>query len=123
MSTFGKCEGGGRRCAARAAAPLIAVITTLQRTYSVLIVDVSATGVRLRAEHLPDVGSEMFFSVEKVRAFGTVMWSLSGECGVAFDCALAPKDERLLQEKVALARGLPPDLKFALDNWAVGCGR
>lgn len=123
MNAFGKRKGGGRRAAARAAAPLIAVITTLQRTYSVLLVDVSATGARLRADCLPAMGEEMFLSIDSVRAFGKVIWSDLGECGLEFDRPLAADEERLLQEKVSAARGLPPDIKFALDNWAVGSGR
>ena len=123
MVAFGKCKGGGRRSAARAAAPLIAVYTTLNQSRSALLVDVSATGARLRAEHLPQMGDEMFLSVDKVRAFGRVIWSDSGDCGVAFDEPLAPDEEQLLRARVEAARGLPPDIKFALDNRTIGSGR
>ena len=123
MVAFGKKMGGGRRAAARSASPLIAVFTTLQQSHTAELVDISATGARLRGEHLPEAADELLLSIDKVRAFGTVVWSDADECGVEFDCPLSPADEQLLSERVAAARGLPPEIKLALDNWAVGCGR
>jgi hypothetical protein len=69
------------------------------------------------------MGEELLLSVDVVRAFGSVIWSESGECGVAFDCPLAPEDEQVLLKKVADAHGLPPDIKAAYDNWVLGCAR
>ncbi len=123
MTAFGKCMGGGRRSAARNAGPLVAVFTTMKQSHSALLADVSSTGARLRGEQLPYMGEELLLSIDAVRAFGSVIWSGDGECGIAFDCPLAPDEEQALREKIADAYGLPPDIRAAYDNWVVGCGR
>lgn len=120
MSTFGKCEGGGRRSAARTAAPLIGLITTLNETRSAVFVDVSSTGVRLRGKNLPPKWADLFVNVEGVVGFGTVQWEDGDERGIAFDTPLHPDDEQLLQRKIGEARGMPPEIKAAFDDWTQG---
>ena len=83
MMRFGKCQGGGRRSAARTEGPLIAVFTTLRESHSAVLADVSSTGARLRGPQLPPMGEELLLSIGVVRAFGSVIWSESEECGVA----------------------------------------
>lgn len=123
MSIFGKSFGGGRRAAPRTDAPLIAVITTLTESHSVLVVDVSATGVRLSGTELPKMGTDLVVTIAEVRAFGTVAWSEHGECGMTFDVPLSNADVERLKLRVSTARGLPPEIKAAFDNWVIGCGR
>ena len=123
MSTFGKRKGGGRRRALRSQVPLIAVVTTLTDSRSAVVVDVSATGVRLRGKGLPQGGSELFVTIEGVVAFGTVAWSQRSECGVEFDTPLKAGDERLLRHKVVQANGLPAEIRAAFDDWTVGVAR
>ena len=107
MMAFGKRLGGGRRSAARSAGPLIAVFTTLKHSHSAELADVSSTGARLRGPQLPDMGEELLLSIDVVRAFGSVIWSEAGECGVSFDCLLTPDEQQVLRERVADAHGLP----------------
>jgi hypothetical protein len=123
MGTFGKCKGGGRRSAPRATAPLIALVTTLKGSHSAILVDVSSTGARLRGTDLPHEGEEMFMTVEKVIAFGTVVWARDGELGLAFDRPLLPAEQQSLRRNVALTAGLPPDIRAALDDWMLGVAR
>ena len=123
MGTFGKCKGGGRRSATRTAAPLIATVTTLARSQPAVLVDVSSTGARLRGTDLPETGEELFLNVEGVIAFGTVAWMEDAERGVAFESDLAAFDETKLRQAVALARGLPPEIRAALDDWTLGVAR
>ena len=123
MSTFGKCSGGGRRSAAREVAPLVAVFTTLTQSHAVTLVDVSATGARLRGDFLPRMAEELLLSVEGVRTFGHVVWSESGECGVEFDEPLQPAAVEELRTKVARSAGLRPDWKAAMDDWMLGFAR
>ena len=73
MSTFGKAQGGGRRSAPREGVPLIAIFTTITRSHRALVVDISATGVRLRGDELPQKGEALDINIEDVRAFGIVM--------------------------------------------------
>jgi len=123
MIAFGKRKGGGRRSAARSTAPLIAVFTTCARSRSAIIADVSSSGVRLRGPDLPKMGEDLVVAMETVEAFGSVVWSDHGECGIAFDQPLALESEQLLQSKVRLARELPLDIQAAFDNWIIGSGR
>ena len=123
MGTFGKCKGGGRRLAGRTAAPLIAVVTTLKESHSAILKDVSATGARVCGRGLPPVGAELFLTIEQVVAFGKVVRAEDNERGIAFDEPLSALDEQFLQQKVADARGLPPEIRAALDDWSLGLAR
>jgi hypothetical protein len=123
MHKFGKKQGGGRRCAAREEAPLTAVFTTITYSHSALLVDVSCTGARLRGDYLPSKGEEIMLSVENLRAFGIVVWSRRGECGVRFELPLEPLDIHDLRQKVRERAGLPRELRDALEDWSAGLAR
>lgn len=123
MSTFGKCEGGGRRSAARTPAPLIGLATTLNETRTAVVVDVSATGAQLRGTNLPLKHASLFINIEGVVTFGTVQWENGDDRGIVFDRPLAPTDEQFLHQKVRESRGLPPQFKAGLDEWSAGVAR
>ena len=123
MSIFGKSTGGGRRSAAREAAPLTAVFTTVTRSHSATLVDISATGARLEGRNLPLEGELVELSMARVRTFGLVKWVLGEQCGIAFDVKLDCEDVGLLREHVESVKGLPPEIKAAYDNWMIGAGR
>ena len=117
---FGKSSGGGRRAAPREAAPLLAVYTTVTRSHSALLVDVSSTGARLRTPDLPGEGDELFVAIGTIKVFGTVAWTCEGEFAVAFDEPLDGEALQLLRQNVRASFGLPPDVKAALDDWVLG---
>src|SRR5688572_8767748 len=123
MSTFGKCNGGGRRSATRVKAPLIAVLTTLTDSHAAVLVDISRSGVRLRGDDLPPTGQELIVSIESVRSFGSVAWKHDGECGIAFDGPLPPGDVQLIRQKAAKGAGFAPELRAAFDDWTLGLAR
>ena len=123
MSMFGKRVGGGRRSAARMAVPLVAVVTTLNESRSAIVVDVSATGAKLQGSNLPKRTEELFLTVEDMVVFGTVAWEQNDKRGVTFDAPLKAIDEARLKQKVAQAKGLPPELVAAFDDWAAGFAR
>ena len=50
------------------------------------------------------MGDELIVNIERVQAFGTVVWSDSGECGIVFEPPLHAEDELYLRELVAAAR-------------------
>ncbi len=72
MSTFGRCQGGGRRSVAPEITPLTAVFTTVTKSMAAELVDVCCTGARLRCKYVPEKDEELLVSVGTVRVFGTV---------------------------------------------------
>ena len=118
--TFGKSAGGGRRAAPREAAPMLAVYTTVTRSHSALLVDVSGTGARLRAPQLPGEGDELVVTIATVKAFGSVAWVRDDQFAMAFDEPLNSEDLELLRDIVRAGRGLTPDIKAAIDDWVLG---
>ena len=123
MSSFGKCNGGGRRAAVRQNAPLIAVLSTLTRSHSAVVVDLSQTGVRVRGDDLPAAEDELIIGVEGVRTFGTVSWLRDDECGIAFDEPLPANDVAALCHLASKGRGYSPEARAAFEDWTLGLAR
>lgn len=101
----------------------MALLTTRSRSHSAVLIDVSASGTRVRGDDLPIVGAELIMSAEKVRAFGTVRWLSGTDCGVEFDQPLSEMEVLSLRRAVAKGMGLPPEMKAALDDWVLGVAR
>jgi hypothetical protein len=120
MNAFGKSAGGGRRTAPREITPLLAVYTTVTRSHSALLVDVSSTGGRLRAPTLPEAGDDVLVTLSHVRAFGTVAWVQDDLFAVAFDEPLPDADLVALRQIVARGFGFAPDIMSAIDDWVLG---
>ena len=118
--TFGRSEGGGRRGAPREAASLLAVYTTVTKAHSALLVDVSSTGARLQTPDLPQEGEELFVTIGTVKAFGSVAWVREPAFAMAFEEPLRAEDLDILKDNIRAARGLPAELKAALDDWVLG---
>lgn len=125
MRAFGRSNGGGRRSASRALAPLPAVFMTIARTDTAAVIDISCTGVRLRGRDLPPRGEEMELKVEEVRVFGIVAWAEDDECGVAFEAPLMPFEVDRLRRKAGVPRlaTLSVEDRLALETWLVGDAR
>ena len=123
MSAFGKRQGGGRRAAPRENLPLIAVFTTRTRSHAARLVDLSATGARLKGDDLPPPDEDLILAVENVSAYGVVKWRRLGFCGIEFDAPLPPLAVHSLERAVLTARGLPPEIKAAMDDWNLGIAR
>ncbi|MGZ2412919.1 PilZ domain-containing protein [Sphingomonas sp. F9_3S_D5_B_2] len=123
MSDFGKCRGGGRRRARREPAPALAVFTTVTRSFSAVVVDLSCTGVRLRSPDLPEMGEELIVTVENARAFGSVAWILGDEFGVAFDDPISLGEVQMVKHRLKKSAGLAPELSAALEDWTTGMAR
>lgn len=102
MSTFGKAKGGGRRSAKRVTAPVLAVLSTIERDHRVAIVNISSSGARLSAPNLPAEGEEVIFNANGVSAFGRVVWAHGAECGVAFDGSIIASEVERLRGEVSI---------------------
>ena len=125
MRAFGRSNGGGRRRASGALAPLPAIFMTIARTDTAAVIDISCTGVRLRGRDLPPRGEEMELKVEEVRVFGIVAWAEDDECGVAFEAPLMPFEVDRLRRKAGVPRlaALSVEDRLALETWLVGDAR
>jgi hypothetical protein len=120
MNAFGKSAGGGRRTAPREVTPLLAVYTSVTRSHSALLVDVSNTGARLRAPELPEAGEDLLVSLSNIRVFGTVAWVSDCEFAIAFEQTLSDEDLASLRQIVARWFGFAPDIMAAIDDWVLG---
>jgi len=107
MSTFGKSNGGGRRKTRRAPMPLLAVISTAGFERRVGVVNVSSHGVQLTSPDLPDKGAIVLFESDTLKSVGRVVWTRSGQCGVAFEAPISESQVQQLQREANLAADLP----------------
>jgi len=123
MSTFCKRKGGGRRSVTRSPVPLIAMVKTLKGAHSSVVIDVSASGARLRGHDLPHCHADLPVTVAGISAFGTIAWADGNERGAAFDAPLSARDKRLLRQKVAQFRAMPAAIRAAFDDWTMGFAR
>lgn len=123
MIAFGKASGGGRREDTREAAPLSVVLATVSRSYTAELVDLSATGARLRCPDIPAVGTEMFMTVGRIKTFCTVRWTKGGDCGVQFYEPLLQADVISVRHEVAAGMGLDPAVRAAMEDWVMGVAR
>ena len=101
----------------------MAASPVIEESRSAILVDVSATGVKLSGRNLPGVSEDLFVTIDGTMTFGTVAWEDGDERGVAFDEPLRPGDEARLRDKVAHARGLSPEFRHAFEDWTQGLAR
>lgn len=122
MRTFGRSNGGGRRSAARVKAPVLAVLSTVTDDYRAAVVNVSGIGARLSAPVLPPDDAEVIFRADKLQAFGRVVWSRNGQCGVAFDGRIdaADVDRLRSQANIWSLSGMSAEERAAAEEWELG---
>jgi len=105
--------------------PLAGILTTLEKSRCVEIIDLSCTGVKVRGMSLPAKGEELDIRIETVRAFGTVAWSRGNQCGVAFDEPLMPFEVERLRSQATAGNltHLNLDERRAVDDWLLCVSR
>ncbi len=123
MTAFGKYSGGGRRDDTRAVAPLCALQTTISENYEVVLVDISATGARLKGIKLPRLGVDLNLAVCRLKAFGTVRWQNQDECGLQFFEPLRQVEVIEVRREAANGAGLPPAMRAVMEDWVLGIAR
>lgn len=127
MPMFGKRIDGvdGRRSAVREPMLLSAAILTLNRSFSAIVVNVSATGARLRGCGDVGQGDDLWIKVGVVDVLATVAWADEGLCGVTFDVALndADLDHLRREAKNTLVTRLTPEERIAALDWIAGMAR
>lgn len=125
MPLFGKRIGGGRHGASREKLPRPAMLSTIENCDTAMVIDLFATGARLRGDKLPPLDEVVSIKLDCVRAFGVVAWLSGDECGVRFDDPLSKFEfERLRREvKLASLAWHSLDERVAQDDWASGMAR
>ena len=125
MSIFGKRVGGGRRSASREQLPLPAVVSTINERHGVELVDLSATGARLRGPDLPPAGEALWVKIDTLSRFGLVAWSDADECGIAFDVPVRGHELARLRNEVHTATLVAGSVQkmLALQDWQTGFAR
>ena len=115
----------GRRAEPRAYIQLPASVEALDGRNSVSLLDVSRTGARLEAADLPAVGKDVVLRCGAIDTFGTVVWNISGRCGVHFDEPIGGQDLMALRAVAVAAEhsGMTPDELQATADWANGLAR
>lgn len=102
---------------------MLAVYTTVTKSHEAVLVDVSSSGARLRGPVLPEVGDELFVTVEHIKAFGKVVRVEEPEFAIEFDETLLSEDLDTLRNKVKQGAGFSPEEKAAIDGWVLGVDR
>lgn len=98
-------------------------MTTVSASYSAELVDLSATGARLRCDDLPAIGVELFLTAGRIKTFCTVRWTSELECGVQFYEPLLQEDIISVRREAAAGLGLDPAFRAAMDDWVLGVAR
>lgn len=123
MVAFGKASGGGRREGSRETAPLCVIMSSISKSYTAVLVDISATGARVRSAELPAVGEELYLTVGRTKTFCTVRWKSGLDCGVQFYEALLQDDVISVRREVSSGAGLDPTMRAAMEDWVLGVAR
>lgn len=86
MSCFGTRADavGGCRRTARRQVNLVGTAVSLQGSTSVLVEDLSSTGVKLLGRRLPPPGREMVVRTDDAALFGRVIWAKHDHRGILF---------------------------------------
>lgn len=123
--SFGKCGGGGRRNSKRLEIPEPALLITMADRHRALLLNISATGGKVRAERTPSVGSELFLQVGDIDVYARVIWERRHTCGLQFE---PPLDDWLVEKLRIDSNGggkahLGAAEKGGADDWASGVAR
>lgn len=127
MRHFGKRFDGpaGRRTAPREAMLVPAWISTLSSSTTIEMLNISATGAKLRGERLPDKGAELFIRAGALDMFAVVAWRCRDLCGITFD---QPVERGVLaalraETQFASVYKLSPEERLAAEDWSSGFAR
>lgn len=82
---------GGRNCN-RLRLDVTAALVLTHETRTCLLINISASGARVRLQQPLALGSTAFFTFHELRIFCTVVWSKGVECGLRFDRPIERED-------------------------------
>lgn len=124
MDKFGKRVDGidGRRSAERQTVSMPASMFSLEHSRVITVEDISTSGARLVGEDLPRLGEDVWIKAGPVDAFGTVVRSQDGECGVTFEQPLNAQEEDFIRAEARMMSltKLTATERGALADWRNG---
>lgn len=90
-----------------------------------VLIDVSATGARIRAEDPPKRGSEVILQAKNLDVFGRIVWKSGELCGIRFDREIEPFQVELMRREgaEAAAMRMTAAQKGGADDWFAGLAR
>ena len=123
---FGKAhrqQPPGKRLGNRLRLGVPAGLVLSYGTHRCRIVDVSSNGAKLLVDKPVQTGRTAMLQFHELRLFGTLVWCRAGECGFAFDTALAQEDMEgflwIVQNPSAYARYCGTS---GGRDWSIGLG-
>ena len=85
------------------------------------VVNLSATGAKLRGAMIPPVGKQAMFRLEHFQVLCKILWSKDNLCGVRFDEVIPPRVLAHLKNAGTATLGtLTPDEQQAAEEWTNG---
>ena len=109
--------GGNRRRSPRASVILPASVVTMSAYQYFDLVNLSATGAKLRGSTLPTIGKIALFRLDGFQVLCTVMWTADDLCGVKFHELIPPG---VLKHFYAMGR---PTLEMLTPDEEQACQR
>jgi hypothetical protein len=111
-----------RRRSARASVILSASVVTMSAYQYFDLINLSATGAKLRGSVFPDIGKTALFRLDRFQALCKVVWVKDGLCGVRFDELLPPALLAHFRKVGSAAQVgmLTPGEQQAKDEWTEG---
>lgn len=115
----------GRRSERRARVLLEASAEAIGGHLQVTLLEVSATGARLRGTGLPSVGKDVIIRCAGIETFGTVVWAEDDRRGIGFDEKLSPPDLITIRAHAAAVQHsrLSPEERQGAADWLNGLAR
>jgi hypothetical protein len=122
--SFGKRADypGGRRRFAREELVLGAAVMSPTRAQTAALMDVSSIGAKLHLPSLPETGKDVLIRIGEFEAFGTVVWSERGVCGVHFDEPVSDEQVDVLKRErgITTLTHISADDELSAQEWANG---
>jgi hypothetical protein len=113
-----------RRRSQRASVLLPASVVTMSAYQYFELINLSATGAKLRGSVTPAVGKPALFRLDRFQILCKVVWVKDDLCGLHFDELIPPRVLAHFRKVGSPAQVgmLTPDEKQAEEEWANGAG-
>lgn len=110
-----------RRRSPRASVLLPASVVTMTAYQFLDLVNLSASGAKLRGTMIPDVGKQAMFRLDQFQVLCKVVWATDDLCGVRFDEHIPPRVLAHFKDEGTVRLGtLLPDEQQAVEEWTSG---